>query len=136
VSLGDELHDIAASASTFAAPDEEVAAVVAAEPSADRRTYLCAFDGAAGRSWLALDAEGSPITSRNDVRDAISIAAVCEIAEDSTGTPDTPRIASPGHLERLEEEGDPSFAIAIRDAMPAVDELAREVESQYKLPLT
>ena len=37
------------------------------------------------RSWLALDAGGAPIADRVLVRDAVAIAAMCELAEESAG---------------------------------------------------
>jgi len=86
MSLADELEQAAAAAARLAAPGEEVAAVLAAEPAPGIRTYLCAFHGAAGdRTWLVLDAAGAPVTMRRDVRDAVLIAAHCEIAEESAG---------------------------------------------------
>lgn len=135
--LDRELEHVASAAAAFADGGEEVAAIVAAEPSADRRTYLCAFDGPDGRTWLALDAQGAPVTSRDRVREAISIAAACEVAEESSGDfGDVARVASPAYLDRLGQEHGPSVAAVLSDAAAAADELARELEAQYKLPLT
>lgn len=137
VELDRELEDVATAAAVFAAGDEEVAAIVPAEPSPDRRTYLCAFDGSDGRTWLALDARASPVTSRDRLREAISIAAACEAAEESGGgAGEAPRVASPAYLDRLGAEHGPGVALALGEAVAAADELAREVEAQYKLPLT
>ncbi len=60
----------------------EIAAVLAAEPAGDERLYLCAFaDGAAaGRRWLVVDDAGAPVTRRAQIRDAVTIAALCELA--------------------------------------------------------
>ena len=58
--------------------------MVPAEP-AETRVYLCAFEGERGPAWLALDGEGEPLTDRGLVRDAVSIAALCELAEESAG---------------------------------------------------
>jgi hypothetical protein len=85
VGLEDDLARTAEAAATFAAPGERVEAVLAAEPTDAGRIYLCAFGGEHGRSWLALDAEGRPVTSRAQVRDGVSIAALCEIAGDTAG---------------------------------------------------
>jgi hypothetical protein len=138
VDLAEELGRIASAAAAYADPGEEVAAVVAAEPSSGRRTYLCAFERNQGRTWLALDETGAPVTERDVVREAVSIAAACEVAEETAGETHDPfriRIASPAYLDRLGAEHGPAFVAALRDAMPVVDELAREIESQYKLPL-
>ena len=135
--LDRELEHVASAAAAFAAGGEEVAAVVAAEPSPDRRTYLCAFDGPGGRTWLALDAHGAPVTSRDRVREAISIATVCEVAEEAGGdVENVVRVASPAYLDRLGEQHGSSVAAVLGDAAAAADELARELEAQYKLPLT
>jgi hypothetical protein len=85
VSLSEELGRIASAATAFSGPGEIVAGVVAAEPSSGERIYLCAFEGETGRSWLALDASGRPVESRALVREAVSIAALCELAGEMAG---------------------------------------------------
>ncbi len=85
MSLSEDLQRIAAAAASFAGSGEQVAGVVAAEPDPAARVYLCAFAGADGRSWLVLDDEGRPIESRALVRQAVSIAAMCELAEETSG---------------------------------------------------
>jgi hypothetical protein len=137
VDVGSDLEQAATAAAVFAGPGETVSAVVAAEPAPERRTYLCSFDGPAGRTWLALDAAGAPVTSRDRVRESISIAAVCEVAEEANGdTGDAVRVASPAYLDRLAAQHGPGVADAFGQAVAVADELAREVESQYKLALT
>ena len=84
VTLLADLERIAASATAFAPEGGVVSAVLASEPTPGVRTYLCAFESAEGeRSWIVLDDEGAPVPARRDVRDAVSIAALCEIAEES-----------------------------------------------------
>lgn len=85
VALEDDIATAAAAARAFADEGEELAAVIPAEPDRERRIYLCAYDRADGRRWLALDESGGPVTDRRAVRDAVSIAAMCELAEDSAG---------------------------------------------------
>ena len=85
MALTDEVSEIATAAGRYADADEVVAAVLVAEPSPGERTYLCAFDGPSGRSWLALDEAARPVTARKRLREAISIAAMCEVAEESAG---------------------------------------------------
>src|SRR4029079_6559468 len=59
-------------------------AVLAAEPHSGERVYVCAFEeGDGGRTWLAVDGEGEPIPERQRVRDAVSILALCELAEEN-----------------------------------------------------
>jgi hypothetical protein len=183
VSLSDELAAIAAAASAYAAPNEEVTGVLATEPIRGERIYLVAFGEGESRSWLALDATGVPVSSRSLVREAVSIAALCEIAEETAGGGDiqqlrgqlltlrmteapagieeaeeaalgleqtigaAPRVASAAYLDalgeatrRLEralgEAGHSPFGAAMQSAVGAVDELAADVEANYKLELT
>ena len=66
--------------------DARVSAVLATEPEEGRRVYLVAFDDADGyRGWLAVRADGSPVDSRIELREAVSIAALCELASDAAG---------------------------------------------------
>ena len=181
--LSEHLRTIADAAARFAALGECVDAVLVAEATPGERVYLCAFEGEDGRTWLALDEDAQPVTSRNRVREAVSIAAMCELAEEQAGGGEleelrlqlatvrltenppgideaesaalelerrlgsTPRVATPRYLDevgaatrRLEralgDSGNSPFAVAMQQALPAVEELAKEVESQYKLPLT
>ncbi|HWB55986.1 MAG TPA: hypothetical protein VG479_03510 [Gaiellaceae bacterium] len=86
MSLEDELVAARAAASGKAAGGEELVAVIPTEPGANARVYLCAYEQGGGeRSWLALDADGRPIADRALVRDAVAIAAMCELAEESAG---------------------------------------------------
>lgn len=83
--LTEELSRIAGDALPFAAAGEEVAGILATEPSRGERVYLCAFEGADSRSWLALGADGRPVQSRALLREAVSIAALCELAGETAG---------------------------------------------------
>src|SRR5689334_7431808 len=83
--LGDDLRRIAEVAVAFAEPGEELTAVIPTEPYVGRRVYLCAFADGEEKSWVALDEEGSPVADRRLLRDAVSIAAMCELAEETAG---------------------------------------------------
>lgn len=83
--LNEELERIADAARAYAGDAEELAAVIPAEPGVGMVVYLCAFTAGAGRSWLALDADEQPVSDRALLRDAVSIAALCELAEESAG---------------------------------------------------
>ena len=139
VGLSDDVTRIAAAAHAYARPGEEVVAVLAAEPGGSERVYLCAFELADGaQSWIALDDVGAPVVSRKLVRDAASIAALCEIAEESAEETDhaEPRVASPAHLDAVAARAQNGVAAALQSALPAVEELAKDVESNYKIELT
>ncbi len=85
MALSDDLDRISAAAAVFASPGERVAGLLAAEPLEGGRVYLCAYESAAGHAWLALDADGRPVEERRRVRDAVSLAALCEVAEETAG---------------------------------------------------
>jgi hypothetical protein len=111
VELGEELARAAAAATALAAPGEDLAAVIPAEPEPGQRLYLCSFAGAHGeRSWLALDAAGQPVADRARVRDAVSIAALCELAEESAGG---------GHLDDLRAQ---LVALRVTESPPGIEE--------------
>jgi hypothetical protein len=183
VGLNDDLRRIADAAVRYAEPGEELVGIVPAEPSDGARAYLCAYRGDERTSWLVLDAEGRPVVRRADVRAVVSIAALCEVAEEVAGGGDiddlrsqltalrvtenppgldeaddaalalqaaigaSPRIATPRHLDdvgaatlRLEQalgsaaSGSP-FTAAMKQAAATVEELTRDVEAAYKVPL-
>lgn len=177
----EEVGRIAEAAAAFAEPGEELAGVLVTD-TLGRRVYLWAFESAEGRAWLALGGEGEPLTDGRLVREAASLAALCEVAEESAGggrlpelrarlaelratdNPEgieeaeaaasalaetlqqEPRVASAAYLDalgsasrRLEqalgESGNSPFAAAMQSALGSVEELAADVERNYKLPL-
>lgn len=179
--LSDDLDRIARAAVRFAEEGEELTAVLAAEPDGGRRVFVCVFEARSRRRWLALDEQGLAVQSKALVRDAVSIAALCEVAEETAAGGDLdelnarlvalrltegppgieeaeeavrelqraigapPRVASPGHLDRLglatrrlEQalgEGGSPFAEAMKIAMSSVEKLVEEVEDNYKMEL-
>jgi hypothetical protein len=139
VALSDDVERIAEAAERHAAPGEQVAAVIAVEPSSGERLYLCAFArGDEAQSWLALDDDGAPVTDRERIRDAASIAALVEVAEESVVLPVSPepRIASPDYLDSLGATAAAGDVVgALQSALPAIDELTRDLELNYKLEL-
>jgi hypothetical protein len=182
MAVADDVARIAEVAAGFAAPGEELTGVLVVE-TLGRRVYLCAFASAEGRTWLALDADGRPLTERRLVREAASLSGMVEVAEESAGGGDLPelrarlaelretdapegieeaeaaaaslaemlepepRVASGHYLDaigsaarRLEqalgESGGSPFAAAMQAALGSVEELADDVEGNYKLPLT
>jgi hypothetical protein len=180
--LSDDLERIATIATAFAAPGERVTGVVAAQPLGAARVYLCAYESEDGHAWLAVDDDGNPVGSRRLVREAVSLSALCELAEETAGGGDLadlrarlaelrvteapegieaaenaaaaleqaiepePRVATTTYLDALgaaarrleqalgDESGSP-FAVSLQQAMPAVEQLAAEVERRYKGPL-
>ena len=127
MALQDDLAAAAGRAAAFADEGERVDAVLAAEPSTGRRVYLCAFAAGETRRWLVLD-DDVPVTSRNVVREAVALAALCEVVGEAVGD-EPPRLASPAYLD---EFGAPDI---VAGAFPAVDSLTEEVEATYKREL-
>jgi hypothetical protein len=66
---------------------EELVGVVPTEPAGapGARVYVCAYRRDGQSAWLALDEAGQVVADRALVRDAVSIAALCELAEESAG---------------------------------------------------
>lgn len=112
MALPDDLERIAASAAAHADGDESaLSGILATEPAATARIYVCAFESTDGtRSWLALDGDGAPVASERSVRDAVTIAALCEVAEES---------AFPGDLDELRAQ---LVALRITEAPEGIDE--------------
>ena len=131
MSVSEDVSRIAAVAARHAAPGERVAAVLAVESARSERLYLAAFAAPDGtQAWLALTHDGAPVTSRERVREAASIAALVEVAEEAAEqVADGPRLASLAYLDSI--GGDSSIAAAL----PAVEELTRDIEQNYKLEL-
>jgi hypothetical protein len=92
MALTDDLRRIADVAVAYAGPDEELSAVIPTEAVGGERVYLCAFTAGERKSWLALDAAGQPVRDRRVLRDAVSIAGMVELAEETAGG---------GHLDEL-----------------------------------
>ena len=130
MALSEELARIADAAAAHAGPGEAVSGVVAAEPERGARVYLCAFaNGSAERSWVALDDDGEPLGSRALVREAASIAALCELAAETAGGGELEELRaqlvtlrlteSPPGIEEAEEA-----ALALEQAVGAAPRLA------------
>lgn len=84
--LADDLQRAAELAGAHVDDGAHVAGVIATEPEPGRRVYLCALDDPDGyRSWLAVRDDGSAVASRTELREAVSIAALCEVASDAAG---------------------------------------------------
>jgi hypothetical protein len=95
VALADELERTAAAAAPLA-DGRRLTAVLPAEAAAGGRRYLCAFEDDMGRrAWVVLDDGGAVVRGRRDVRDAVSIAVLCEVAEEA---------AFPGDLDELRSQ--------------------------------
>lgn len=130
MALADELERIVGHASEYVEDGDAVSAVIPTEPAPGRRVYLCAIDGGDGyRSWVALDAEGGALTGRRDLREAVSIAVLCEVAVDVAGGGDLDALIE--QLVELQARESPegiedavAAARALRDALGDPPQLA------------
>ena len=104
--------------------------ILATESDPGRRVYLCSIDGADGtRGWLGVRGDGSTVTSRAEVRAAVSIAALCEVAADTAGGGDLDGLLA--NLAELREREAPDgiadaeeAARALRDVLGEPPQLA------------
>ncbi len=134
-----ELRRIADAAIRHAAEGEELTGIVPAEPGSGVRAYVCAFTDGGDTTWLVLDGDGRPVEDRSLVRDAVSIAALYELAEEATGAAaEEPRVATPAELDALAAGADNphAFVAAMKSATGTVEELVKDVERGYKVPLS
>jgi hypothetical protein len=92
--------------------------------------YVLSIDGTDGRrGWLAVDAAGSAVVSRSELRAAVSIAALCEVAVDTAGGGDLEGLlASLAELRAREApegiEDAEAAARALRDVVGEPPQLA------------
>ena len=110
MALSDDLERIAGAAAAFADAHERLVGILATEPVHGARVYVCAYEGPRGRSWLAVDEAGEPLTSRAAVREAVSIAALCEVAAETAGG---------GDVDELRAQ---LLALRMREAPPGIEE--------------
>jgi hypothetical protein len=120
--LKEDLRRIAEAAVVYAVPGEELSAVIPTESAGGVRVYLCAFLDGETKTWIALDASGEPVRDRRTLRDAVSIASMCEIAEETAGGGDLPELRA--QLAALRETESPD---GVEDAERAAVELERTV---------
>jgi hypothetical protein len=127
-----DLERIAEAAGTHAAPGELLTGVIPTEPAVGRRIYLCAFEGES-RTWLALDEQGRPVDDRTLVRSAVSIAALCELAEESAGGGRLEDLRAQLASLRLTEqpEGVEEAEEAARDLQHILDQSSRLASPAY-----
>jgi hypothetical protein len=128
VSLDEEISAAAEAAAGHAAEGEELEAVIPAEPGRGARVYLCAFRKGDEQSWLALDDERRPVADRALVREAVSIAAMCELAEESAGGGDLGELRARLVELRLSEAPE-----GIDDAEVAAAELQEVIRAAPRL---
>jgi hypothetical protein len=127
MTVAEDVGRIASAAVAFAEPGEELVGVLVSE-TLGRRVYLCAFESAEGHAWLALDGDGAALTGRRIICEAASLAALCEVAEESAGG---------GHLAdlraRLAELRETDRPLGIEEAELAAAALAEALQEEPRV---
>jgi hypothetical protein len=126
--LTDDLRRTADVAVAWAGPGEELSAVIPTEPAGSARIYLCAYSSDEGKSWLALDANGEPVTDRRVLRDAVSIAGMVELAEETAVGGDLPELRA--QLDTLRVTDAPE---GLDEAEAALDGLERAIGDELRV---
>jgi hypothetical protein len=127
MSVAEEVGHIASAAAAFAEPGEALAGVLVTE-TLGRRVYLCVFESAEGRAWLALGADAEPLTDGRLVREAASLAGLCEVAEESAGGGHLPELRA--RLAELRETDNPA---GIEEAEAAAAALADALQPEPRI---
>lgn len=130
MSLTDDLDRIGTAAERYAAAGEHVAAVLAAEPRAGGRVYLCAYaaDGGERQAWLAFDDDGTPLADRRLVREAAELAALAELTADNAGGEELDELRAT--LRELREREHPD---GIEEAEAAAAAVATALEEEPRV---
>lgn len=123
----EDVARIAGAAAAFAAPGETLAGMLVTE-TLGRRVYLCAFESAEGRAWLALGDDTQPLTDGRLVREAASLAGLCEVAEESAGGGNLPELRA--RLAEIRETDNPD---GIEEAEAAVASLAEMLQPEPRV---
>ena len=127
MALAEDVERIAGAAAAFAAPGEELTGILVAE-TLGRRVYLCAFESAESLAWLAMGDDAEPLTDRRLVREAASLAALCEVAEESAGGGHLPELQA--RLAELRETEHPE---GIEEAEAAAASLAGTLQPEPRV---
>ncbi|MGN6378090.1 MAG: hypothetical protein ACTHNU_04000 [Gaiellales bacterium] len=125
MSLERDLERAEAAAESHARAGERVAAVMPAEPTPGLRVYLAAFESGHDLEYMLLDEDGVPVADLRLVRDAVSVIALSERAEEVSAAVSADVIA--GRFDelagRLAKE-DAGASQAARDVAGAAREVA------------
>ncbi len=128
MSLQAELEQAATAAAAHALEGERVAAVMPAEPVPGVRVYVAAFESGAGLAYLALDGDRQPVSDTSLVRDAVSLIALAERAEEVSAGIDAESIGGRFNELATRLDGlDPAAADAARAVAAAALAVAQLV---------
>ncbi|MDQ3856884.1 MAG: hypothetical protein M3327_00300 [Actinomycetota bacterium] len=125
MALAEEILQAKEAADRFADADEELIGIVPTEPRRGDRVYLCAYARGHERRWLALDESASPVGERALVREAVSVAAMCELAEESAGGGDVGEVRA--RLVELRLSENP-------EGIDEAEQAAAELEGALRAP--
>ena len=130
----DDLVDAAHAAEEFLFDGEEVVGVLAADPFDRGVVFLCALgdpddepvgDEPPELGWVAIDASGQGITDASLVREAASLVALCETAEEAALVPESGKLsAAADRAIGLAGPNRPALTAALVDARDLTASLA------------
>ena len=125
MTLVERLEEAHAAAAGHAAPGEEVVGVLPAEPGTGERVYVLAFRSGDSLTYLAVDSRHEPIRDRQLVRDAATILALAERAEEASGAMMGPALIQryDATAQELDALGEAGAAASCRAAVEALREL-------------
>ncbi len=116
MTLERELETTLAAAGGHARDGERAVAVMAAEPQSGTRVYVVAFAAGDELAYIVLDTDGAPVADRRLVKDAVSLAALAERAEEVSGA-----TAADELVERFGEAAAVLRRVGDKDAAAAAD---------------
>jgi hypothetical protein len=126
MTLEQELEGTFAAAGRHARDGEQAVAVMAAEPQSGTRVYVVAFAAGDELAYVVLDRAGAPVANRRLVKDAVSLAALAERAEEVSGATAADELVERfGEAEEvLRRAGDKEAATAAAAVVAAARSLA------------
>ena len=126
MTLEEELETAVAAAGLHARPGEQAVAVVAAEPAGVRLFVVALAAGDEHLGYVAVDTAGTPVADRRLVKDAVSLAALAERAEEVSGATAADELVAPfrAAAETLRGAGEGAAADAAEAVAAAGERLA------------
>src|SRR4051794_33570584 len=124
----DDLVRAAERAAALAGPGEQVVAVLPAAPFSRGLVYLCALGpGGAEQAvdalaWVALDEHGEILEDEAVVREAASLVALCETAEEAAAALGASDIAAAARRAPGPAGGEPAALVAALESVAAAAE--------------
>ncbi len=128
MAVSEDVGRIAAAAAGFAGAGGGARRRARRRDARPARLSLRVRVGGTARAWLALDDAAQPVTDARLVREAASLAALCEVAEESAGGGDLPELRA-----RLAEIRETDAPQGIEEAEAAAAALADVIQPEPRV---